>query len=65
MPTKKAIIQTVIENDTYNKFMSLKEKTGRSQSNLARYMIEQYIQQYEKEHGVIELSDNTTQGGGN
>lgn len=65
MPTNKTIVQAVLENDTCEKFMVLKQQTGRTNSSLARYMIEQYIQQYEKEHGIIELTDNTSQGGGN
>ena len=53
MPTKKPIIQTVIDEDTHNKFKEICRKEDRSESKMAAIIIKQYIEQYEKEHGRI------------
>ena len=55
MPTKKPIIQSVVRNSTYKKVQYLAAQEERSTSNMGAYIIEQYIEQYEKEHGTIPI----------
>lgn len=57
MPTEKNIVQAVMQNDTYKKFEKIRKNTGRSKSNMASYMIEEYIRNYEELHGPIQLED--------
>lgn len=53
MPTKKPIIQTVVEEDIHKKFKEICKKEDRSESKMAAIIIKQYVEQYEKEHGRI------------
>ena len=53
MPTKKPVIQTVIEENIYNKFKEICKKEDRSESKMAAIIIKKYIEQYEKENGRI------------
>lgn len=48
MPTKKPIIQTVVDEDTHTKFKEICKKEDRSESKMAAIIIKQYIEQYEK-----------------
>jgi len=53
MPTKKPVIQTVIDEEIYKKFKNICEKEDRTESKMAAIIIKQYVEQYEKEHGRI------------
>lgn len=53
MPTKKPVIQTVIEENIYNKFKKICKKEDRSESKMAAIIIKKYIEQYEQENGRI------------
>ncbi len=53
MPTRKPIIQTVMEENVYNKFKEICNREDRSESKMAAIIIKQYIEQYEKENGRI------------
>lgn len=53
MPTRKPVIQTVIEENIYNKFKEICNREDRSESKMAAIIIKQYIEQYEKENGRI------------
>ena len=53
MPTKKPVIQTVVEENVYNKFKEICKKEDRSESKMAAIIIRQYIEQYELENGRI------------
>lgn len=53
MPTKKPVIQTVIEENIYNKFKEICKKEDRSESKMAAIIIKKYIEQYEQENGRI------------
>lgn len=66
MPTKKPLIQSVVRNITYNKFKKIAEIEERSISQLGAKVIEQYIADYEAEHGEIVLptGEDNSQGGG-
>lgn len=58
MPTDKKVIQAVIDWEYYSKFKKIKEKQRRKKdSDMARCMIETYIDNYEKEYGKIETSE--------
>ncbi len=57
MPTKKPIIQTVIDEDIYRKFKEICKKEDRTESKMAAIIIKQYIEQYEKEHGHINSAE--------
>ena len=43
MPTKKPVIQTVIEENIYNKFKEICKKEDRSESKMAAIIIKKYI----------------------
>ncbi len=53
MPTKKPVIQTVVDENIYNKFKEICNREDRSESKMAAIIIRQYIEQYEKENGHI------------
>ncbi len=53
MPTKKPIIQTVIEEDIYNKFKEICKREDRTESKMAAIIIKQYVEQYERENGRV------------
>ena len=53
MPTKKPVIQTVVDENIYNKSKEICNREDRSESKMAAIIIRQYIEQYEKEHGRI------------
>lgn len=58
MPTQKKILQCVMEDNYYEKFKTIKEKQRRKKdSDMARCMIETYIDNYETEYGTIETSE--------
>ncbi len=53
MPTRKPVIQTVVEESIYNKFKEICSREDRSESKMAAIIIRQYIEQYEKVNGRI------------
>ena len=53
MPTKKPVIQTVVDENIYKKFKEICNREDRSESKMAAIIIRQYIEQYEKENGRI------------
>lgn len=53
MPTRKPVIQTVVEESIYNKFKEICNKEDRSESKMAAIIIKKYIEQYERENGRI------------
>lgn len=57
MPTKKPLLQAVVENETREKFKYIANKEKRKVSNMLAIIIEQYIEKYEAEHGEIRLPD--------
>ena len=56
MPTKKPIIQTVIDEERYNKFKEICKREDRTESKMAAIIIRQYVEQYEKENGRVSES---------
>lgn len=55
MPTKKPRVQSILENETYEKLKKLCEKDMRSESQMINYIITKHIQDYEAAHGEIKL----------
>lgn len=62
MPTKKPRIQSILENDTYEKFKYLCKKEVRTESQLCSYIITKYIENYETEHGTINIPPEKEDG---
>ena len=55
MPTKKPVVQVVLEEKYYKKLKALAEPEKRSCSNQGARIIEKYIDEYEAEHGEIQI----------
>lgn len=53
MPTKKPIVQTVLDEALYLKFSEIAERERRSKSQLTSIAIEQYVEDYEKKNGRV------------
>ena len=61
MPSKKPVIQAVIEENYYKKFLILCEKNDRTSSKMAKLIIKDYIDRYEKINGEINISSFDTE----
>lgn len=55
MPTKKPLLQAVVENETSEKFKYIAKNEKRKVSNMLAIVIEKYIEAYEAEHGEIRI----------
>ena len=55
MPTKKPIIQCVMEEDVYKKLLVICKNEERTPSKKGSMIISDYINKYESEHGKIDL----------
>lgn len=64
MPTNKKIVQVVIDMENYAKLLKICELEDRSASNKSGLIIKEYIANYEKNHGNINVG-NITQNGNN
>lgn len=58
MTTYKIQTGLRLDENQYNKLKALAEMEGRSLNNLAEYIIRQYLDQYEKEHGPLPVSQD-------
>lgn len=58
MPSNKPRIQALIREKYYKKLTIIAEEEERSISKIAGIIIENYIDQYEKENGPIEIEPN-------
>lgn len=54
MPSRKPIVQIVLNSKYYTKLKKLAEDEERSLSNQGQRIIEKYIDEYESKHGEIE-----------
>ena len=61
MPTKKPRIQTILEEKEYKKLKELWKIEDRTESKLTAIKKKKYIEEYEAQHGPIDLEG---QGGG-
>ena len=57
MPTLKPRLQTIVEEETYKKIKYLCTKEQRSESQLIKLIIMEYLKTYETEHGEITLEE--------
>lgn len=57
MPTKKPIIQTVLDKQLHEKLVKISEIEKRSKSQITAFAIEKYIKDYEAENGTIEIHE--------
>lgn len=55
MPSKKPIVQIVLNTKYFSKLKKLAEQEERSMSNQGLRIIEKYIDEYKKEHGEIKI----------
>lgn len=53
MPTKKPVIQCVMDEEIYKKFVELCKIEERTPSKKGAMIIAEYIRNYESEHGEI------------
>lgn len=54
MPSNKRKVQFLLDDEYYEKFRFIMKKEKRkSESNLAQYIVEKYIDNYEKNNGNI------------
>ena len=53
MPTKKPIVQTVLNEDVYAKFVKIAEAEKRSKSQMTAIAVEAYIKDWESKNGTI------------
>lgn len=60
MPTQKPRIQAILEKEVYNKFKMLCEIEDRTESKLASRIITEYVQNYEKQNGIININSGNT-----
>ena len=53
MPTDKRVFTLRIQEDNFNKIKYIAEKNKRSIAMQIEFLVEQFIDEYEKEHGKI------------
>ena len=46
MPSNKPVVQAILDDKTFEKFMKIAEKEGRTKSNLAGFIIKKYVEEY-------------------
>lgn len=56
MPSKKKGIMVRPNDEIYIKIEKLAEEENRSMSNLIEYIVKKYIENYEKDHGTINVT---------
>lgn len=54
MPTKKPIVQAVLEKDIYDEYISICKEEDRSASNMTQYIIKKFIEEYKTTHKKLE-----------
>ena len=58
MPTKKPILQAVVDPEIHEKFKQIAELEHRKLSNMGAIAIEKFVKDYEAEHGEIKIPEN-------
>ncbi len=53
MPTKKPVLQAVMEQSVYEKFLAICKAEDRTPSKQAARVITEYVNRYEAENGKI------------
>lgn len=57
MATNKRVFTLRLEEDNFEKIKHIADKNKRSIAKQIEYLIEQHINEYEREHGVITKED--------
>lgn len=57
MPSKKPMIGLRTEQDIIDKLNYIAEYENRSQNKQLEYIVKNYINLFEKEHGIIEINN--------
>ena len=57
MPSTKPQVKAIVEQHEYEKFKYIAEQENRSVSNLIQTLVKEKIQNYEKEHGTIQINN--------
>lgn len=66
MPSNKRKIQYLLDDEYYSKFkIIMNTEKRKSESSLSQFIIEKYIDDYEKQHGTINTKNNVTIGENN
>jgi hypothetical protein len=55
MPTDKRVFTLRLQEDNFNKIKYIAEKNKRSIAMQIEYLVEQFIDEYEKEYGKIDI----------
>lgn len=56
MPTKKPVVQVVLDQDIFDKLIKICEKEERSTSNKCKQIIKEYVIKYELVNGSLDES---------
>ena len=56
MATDKRQFTLRLQDDNFDKIKYLADKNKRSMTMQIEYIIEQYIEEYEKQHGIIKVN---------
>ena len=59
MGTTKPQLKTYIENIYYEKFKIVADADGRSVSNMLEQLVRKHIENYEAEHGEIQIDNES------
>ena len=62
MPTAKPRLQTIVEQETYEKVKYICQKEDRSESQLVKIMIKKYLEDYEDQNGSINIQKTLNMG---
>ncbi|CDD58658.1 unknown [Bacteroides pectinophilus CAG:437] len=63
MPTKKPVVQTVLDEEIFEKFTKIAEKEKRSKSQLTAIAVEEFIEKYETAHGQVQQESSISKIG--
>jgi hypothetical protein len=55
MPTNKRVFTLRLQEDNFNKIKYIAEKNKRSIAMQIEFLVEQFISEYEKDHGKIDI----------
>lgn len=63
MPTKKPVVQTVLDEELFEKFCKIAEKEKRSKSQLTAIAVEEFINRYEANNGQVQQKSSISKIG--
>lgn len=62
MPSYKKTFTLRLEDENFEKIRFISSKNKRSIANQIEYLVEQYISEYEKENGLIDIIKDKNKG---